>query len=204
MVSSLRSRPPTPARSPPPEDAPLGAIAEGTPNHPPAPPRRSSFGFLRRSKSGETLSRRSTSGSKIIKRQASTQKQKELQRRQEEAEATQMPPALPALESPPPIHAFSDDHGSSSPPRQENTVSRSAARANSRKSIYSAPPTSPPSIPIPPIPDHIKITQGDGVDDRARIDSMTHRGRYSYASSMISTVNNPRRVRRRKDPTPFK
>lgn len=33
---------------------------------------------------------------------------------------------------------------------------------------------------------------------------MTHRGRYSYASSAISTINSPRRVRRRKDPTPFK
>ncbi|KAJ3472721.1 hypothetical protein NLG97_g10764 [Lecanicillium saksenae] len=32
---------------------------------------------------------------------------------------------------------------------------------------------------------------------------MTHRGRYSYASSAISTLNSPRRVRRRKDPTPF-
>jgi len=32
---------------------------------------------------------------------------------------------------------------------------------------------------------------------------MAHRGRYSYASSAISTINSPRRVRRRKDPTPF-
>ncbi|RKU45396.1 hypothetical protein DL546_004710 [Coniochaeta pulveracea] len=32
---------------------------------------------------------------------------------------------------------------------------------------------------------------------------MTHRGRYSYASSAMSTINSPRRVRRRKDPTPF-
>lgn len=33
--------------------------------------------------------------------------------------------------------------------------------------------------------------------------SMTHRGRYTFASAG-STVNSPRRVRRRKDPTPFK
>lgn len=33
--------------------------------------------------------------------------------------------------------------------------------------------------------------------------SMTNRGRYSFASAG-STVNSPRRVRRRKDPTPFK
>ncbi|KAF3768472.1 hypothetical protein M406DRAFT_44423 [Cryphonectria parasitica EP155] len=52
-------------------------------------------------------------------------------------------------------------------------------------------------IPVPPIP------TGHWVDPYARTESMTNRGRYSYASSAISTVNNPRRVRRRKDPTPF-
>ena len=41
-------------------------------------------------------------------------------------------------------------------------------------------------------------------DPYPRTESMTHRGRYSYASSAISSVNSPRRVRRRKDPTPFK
>lgn len=41
-------------------------------------------------------------------------------------------------------------------------------------------------------------------DPYANIGSMAHRGRYSYASSAVSTVNSPRRVRRRKDPTPFK
>lgn len=41
-------------------------------------------------------------------------------------------------------------------------------------------------------------------DPYARTESMTHRGRYSYASSAVSTVNNPRRLRRRKDPTPYK
>ncbi|KAF4583302.1 putative septin aspE [Ophiocordyceps camponoti-floridani] len=47
--------------------------------------------------------------------------------------------------------------------------------------------------PVPPIPYE--------VYDRS--ESMTHRGRYSYASSAVSTINGPRRVRRRKDPTPF-
>ena len=40
----------------------------------------------------------------------------------------------------------------------------------------------------------------DSFDPYARTESMTHRGRYSYASSAISTINSPRRVRRRKDP----
>lgn len=42
-------------------------------------------------------------------------------------------------------------------------------------------------------------------DPYAKEGSMAHRGRYSYASSAVSsTVPSPRRVRRRKDPTPFK
>lgn len=51
--------------------------------------------------------------------------------------------------------------------------------------------------PVPPLPN-------SGFDPYARTESMTHRGRYSYASSAVSTINSPRRVRRRKDPTPFK
>lgn len=61
----------------------------------------------------------------------------------------------------------------------------------SMSSLASAPP-------VPPVP------SGNLVDPYARTESMTHRGRYSYASSAVSSVNSPRRVRRRKDPTPFK
>lgn len=43
------------------------------------------------------------------------------------------------------------------------------------------------------------------VGSMDRTESMTNRGRYSYASSMAPVnVSSPRRVRRRKDPTPFK
>ncbi|KAG6026951.1 hypothetical protein E4U40_001824 [Claviceps sp. LM458 group G5] len=52
--------------------------------------------------------------------------------------------------------------------------------------------------PVPPIPNN-----SSKFDPYARTESMTNRGRYSYASSAVSTVNSPRRVRRRKDPTPF-
>lgn len=54
------------------------------------------------------------------------------------------------------------------------------------------------NVPVPPIPNNLNF------DPYARTESMTHRGRYSYASSAVSTINSPRRVRRRKDPTPFK
>lgn len=54
------------------------------------------------------------------------------------------------------------------------------------------------NVPVPPIPNNLSF------DPYARTESMTHRGRYSYASSAVSTINSPRRVRRRKDPTPLK
>lgn len=41
-------------------------------------------------------------------------------------------------------------------------------------------------------------------DPYAQVGSMANRGRFSVASSHMSTVNSPRRVRRRRDPTPFK
>lgn len=42
------------------------------------------------------------------------------------------------------------------------------------------------------------------IDPFANSQSMAHRSRYSYASSAISSLSSPRRVRRRKDPIPFK
>jgi hypothetical protein len=47
---------------------------------------------------------------------------------------------------------------------------------------------------------------GEYVDPATeRGESMRNRGRYSYASSVSpANVSSPRRVRRRKDPTPFK
>lgn len=66
-------------------------------------------------------------------------------------------------------------------------------RASMDPGLSSMPRMSPPPVPNTP-----------AFDPYARTESMTHRGRYSYASSAVSTINSPRRVRRRKDPTPFK
>jgi hypothetical protein len=57
------------------------------------------------------------------------------------------------------------------------------------------------NLAVPPVPSGAST---EPVDPYARTESMTHRGRYSYASSAVSTVTNPRRVRRRRDPTPYK
>ena len=49
-------------------------------------------------------------------------------------------------------------------------------------------------------------TNGEYVTDTmSRTESITNRGRSSYASSIVgNNVSSPRRIRRRKDPTPFK
>jgi hypothetical protein len=84
------------------------------------------------------------------------------------------PPTLPNFSSYPQLQSF----GGEMPDR-------------SKRTNLAAPPASVKSSNEP-------------VDPYARTESMTHRGRYSYASSAVSTMTNPRRVRRRKDPTPYK
>ncbi|KAI9821508.1 MAG: hypothetical protein M1832_003356, partial [Thelocarpon impressellum] len=175
MVSTPFHRPTTPGRSPPAQDPDtLPSIPESQ-SH---PPRRSSLGFLRRSKSGD-LGGRNLSGSKLTRKRSASKQQLELERRQREAAVPRAAPRLPDLYDgapPPPFTSFG-------PQSKQERVSMEQ-------------PSGAPRPPVPPIP------AGD-VDPYARTESMTHRGRYSYASSAISTINSPRKVRRRKDPTPF-
>lgn len=134
----------------------------------------------------------------LLRRSKSTELKKaqarelELQR-QREASANKSPPRLPQLYNgvptsqlfpseirPDPVAIVTGKADQSYTPRPSMEPSRSVV-------------TVPPPMP-----------NGAWVDPYARTESMTHRGRYSYASSAISTINSPRRVRRRKDPTPFK
>jgi hypothetical protein len=148
-----------------------------------SPPRRStSFGMLlRRSKSSD------------LKRQQAAREQ-ELQRQRDAIPKS--PPRLPVLYNGAPAPQLG--LGSDARPDSIAIVSGKAEQ-------YSGPaprPSMEPSrsainIPPPPIPN-------GGFDPYAHTGSMAHRGRYSYASSAVSTINSPRRVRRRKDPTPFK
>ncbi|PHH81732.1 hypothetical protein CDD82_80 [Ophiocordyceps australis] len=154
------------------------------------PSRRPSFGMLlRRSKSGDF-----GKNSKKAHTSAHAQALKDAQQERQ----SQPPPKLPDL--------LNTTHQLGSPFAPD-------MRSNSAYTLASGPPMAPPSRavndaprkytatshpsmpppPVPPIP----------FDPYARSESMTHRGRYSYASSAVSTINSPRRVRRRKDPTPF-
>lgn len=139
--------------------------------------RRTSLGFLRRSKSTEPLGERKSSGSR---KKTKSQAMEEEMRRQRESYAPKVPPRLPDLSPAPQLETFGGEERDKidpMPPRPQSGVATSPSGA--------APLT-------------------NVIDPYARSESMTHRGRYSYASSAVSTVNSPRRVRRRKDPTSYK
>lgn len=153
------------------------------------PPRRSSFGMLlRRSKSGDL----GKGGRKHHKDQ-----QRET--------VPKSPPRLPALyngDQPSPLQSFGGDTRPDSFAIVSGTADHSFHRYPPRASIDPGRHSMSSTVagpPVPPVPNN-----GAWVDPYARTESMTHRGRYSYASSAVSTINSPRRVRRRKDPTPFK
>jgi hypothetical protein len=138
--------------------------------------RRTSLGFLRRSKSTEPLGERKSSGSR--KRVSKAQAMEEELRRQRESAASKIAPRLPDLSPTPVLETFGGD----------DPAALAAAALEGR---------------VPPRPSS-SAAEAINIDPYARTESMTHRGRYSYASSAVSTVNSPRRLRRRKDPTPYK
>lgn len=153
--------------------------------------RRSSFGMLlRRSKSGELKGKK-----------AQAFREQELQRQREAANIPKSPPRLPVLYNGAPAPNLQNTFGGPAPLGRDRDTG--SAAMDHYHGNYTPRPSMEPSpsvanVPVPPVP------QGAWVDPYGRTESMTHRGRYSYASSAISTINSPRRVRRRKDPTPFK
>lgn len=176
-------------------------------------PRRSSFNFLRRQKSSEKgLGNRSVSGSKVLKKQKAQGAHEELLRQQREAaQVPRQAPRLPNSTPFNPIPTFGgEDHRPDSVAIVSNRVGSYAQGGSfSRPSVDYKMSTSPAQrfdqkVAAPPIPNTSPYGKPPDFDPYARTESMTHRGRYSYASSAVSTVNSPRRVRRRKDPTPFK
>lgn len=148
-----------------------------------SPSRRSSFGFLHRSKSKEPVKDRKVSGNKITKHRHESAKEAELRRLQDAQMAAV--PKLPDFIPSPQMQTFGGEgaKGTGVGAGIGPGVPRSASK----------------SIPVPPTP-----SKAQSPDPYARTESMTHRGRYSYAPSAVSTVDSPRRVRRRKDPTPYK
>ncbi|KAK8230354.1 hypothetical protein IWZ00DRAFT_131173 [Phyllosticta capitalensis] len=160
--------------------------------------RHSSFSFLRRQKSSD---------GKMGKKQKLKEEQARLQREQEAL--AQRPPQLPEMPMPQ-VNTFGTfaagrDNNNQLRPDSYHYVSHKAtsfSRPLMDRRIPSASPVHvPPPIPQSPTDDsHHNYVHSNSP----RTESMTHRGRSSYASSIASpAVNSPRRVRRRKDPTPF-
>jgi hypothetical protein len=210
----------TPTRSPNPPSAPnddspdstalpkfQAPQSNGDPNQAAAAAagaRRTSFNFLRRKSSSETrgaVGHRSASGGKMSKKQRALAQEDALRRQREAALLPKQPPRLPSHSPLPQIDNFGGDDAR---PDSVAIISNKAGGYGhnfSRPSVeYRRAPST--SSAAPPLRDSSPSYMEH--DPYARTESMTHRGRYSYASSAMSTVNSPRRVRRRKDPTPFK
>ena len=131
--------------------------------------------------------RKSSFGKMSKKQQAALIREQELQRQREPAVPRQ-PPKLPGFAPPPELQTFGgEDRAEDADVPSQRGYGRPSTDTTTTRANRP---------PVPPIPEN--------VDPYARTESMTHRGRYSYASSAISSINSPRRVRRRKDPTPFK
>jgi len=173
--------------------------------HPSAAPRRSSFNFLRRKSSGET---RSASGGKMSRKQKALAQEEALRRQREAAMLPKQPPRLPTHSPLPQIDHFG---GVEDRPDSVAIVSNRARHYSQNSQNFSRPSMEQKMAANPHVNAYAHMPpMAEGspsymdFDPYPRTESMTHRGRYSYASSAISTVNSPRRVRRRKDPTPFK
>lgn len=164
-----------------------------------------------------------------LKQQQALAEQERLAR--EAAAARRPPPHLPSLNPLPGIATFggedarpdyyaNNNHAYGNVPLSHQTSPRpstnfsrpgtmtAANYQNSSSPAYAIRPGAPNTSS----PDYRGSTgngNGEYVGDQSSADrnpeTMTNRGRYSYASSMtqINSVNSPRRVRRRKDPTPF-
>lgn len=209
MASTAPSKhpnPPQPAAdkdgSPDPSSRP--SIAQSNGDQPAAGPRRTSFGFLRRKSSAEA---RGSSG-KMSRKQKALAQEEALRRQREAAMLPKQPPRLPSHSALPQIESFG---GEGARPDSVAIVSNRVGSYAHNSHNFSRP--TGPSIDYhrmapaanlavaPPMP--AASPSYMDYDPYPRTESMTHRGRYSYASSQHSNVNSPRRVRRRKDPTPF-
>jgi hypothetical protein len=115
-------------------------------------------------------------------------REEELRKLQEANPVLRSVPKLPILTPSPQLQTFGGE---------ESTPNNNAVKSD-KESMEAVTG----NVPMPPVPRESQSPEV--VDPFARTESMTHRGRYSYAASASSSIDSPRRVRRRKDPTPYK
>lgn len=156
--------------------------------------RRGSFSFLRRTKSGTPLPvAKSLPSSRLNKKQRGESKEDEMSK----ASVPNIAPRIPDIPRPAQLQTFGGENAKPVPAPSGSARIEISPAKNTGYHTYG-------TVPIPQVPGFVHDLRGEYADASGRTDSMTHRGRFSYASSAISTINNPRRMRRRKDPTPFK
>lgn len=136
--------------------------------------------------------------------------EKERQEQERLARETAPPPRLPSHNPLPGISTFGGEDLSNS----HSAYTTNPATANFSRPSYNMPSSnfnssSSPAYAIrgatPASPARGKPNGEYVYDSKDRHESMTHRGRYSFASSTVGVnTSSPRRIRRRKDPTPFK
>jgi len=163
--------------------------------------RRSSFSFLRkRSSESKVTTSRAPS---MSRKQKALAQEEALRKQREAAMLPREPPRLPSHSPLPQIASFGGEHRPDSVAIVSNKVGNYSTNF-SRPSVEQhrmAAPTSNLAV-MPPVPG--SSPSFIDTDPYARTESMTNRGRFSYASSQISAVNSPRRVRKKKQPSPFK
>ena len=144
----------------------------------------------------------------MSRKQKALAQEEALRQQREAAMLPKQPPRLPSHSALPQIATFG---GEDARPDSVAIVSNKAGSYNPNAHNFSRPSTDTyrmahnnpsPAVAAPALGSSPSTYMDH--DPYPRTESMTNRGRYSYASSQISTVNSPRRVRRRKDPTPFK
>lgn len=165
----------------------------------------------------------------------SRRKHEEQERLKKEAAAAaalpRQPPHLPTLSPLPGMSPFSEDRPDSvaifnhsyttsttSPPPPPSRPTANFSRPSQQAMLHNNSPSPGYSSgradsgltgSSPPM-QYAKVngvhSSGEYVATDALPDSMTNRGRFSYASSAtnVNSFNSPRRIRRKKDPTPFK
>lgn len=162
--------------------------------------RKRSFSFGSRKSEGTANMLRKSS-----KIKAQEQERLEMERK---ARLQQPAPTLPEHNPLPGIDSFGGDNAnntSNSSPRVTN-FSRPGVMPPSSNNSSSSPAYAIRPVQASSSPDSTRKTNGEYVSDPiSRTESITNRGRSSYASSIVGgNMSSPRRIRRRKDPTPFK
>jgi len=141
-------------------------------------------------------------------------------RQKREARANQPPPVIPSVAPPSAINVstFTMDEGNR--PDSFSIVSNKASNFSRPYHTSAMPPPVPATITDPlqnqrdqytspkKSRDNLGIDRvgrnGEYVNPRTRTESANSQGRQSVSSAGIGNINSPRRVRRKKDPTPFK